>query len=278
LPGLAADTAEPRDVSLRLTDGSVLIGKVVSQDERQIRFVTRSGVEVVVPRAAVASMDGAPRAAGDEHVVDDTRLFLAPTGRPLRKGAGYFSDHYILFPGVAYGLTDNITLAGGVSLIPTVPVDEQAFFFTPKVGARLGRHVALSAGGLFLTAGGSEGESLKVGYVVGTWGTPERSLTAGVGLGGIGDDDFGDRRDPAQPMLMLGGAWRLSNRLSLLTENWLLPDEEFEMLSAGLRFRGDRLTVDFAFFTNHDLVDAGGLVVIPWVSFSYHFSPPRARK
>ena len=40
----------------------------------------------------------------------DTRLFIGPTGRPLRKGAGYFSDHFIFLPGVAYGVTDNVTL------------------------------------------------------------------------------------------------------------------------------------------------------------------------
>ena len=43
-----------------------------------------------------------------------SRLMLAPTGRPLAEGDGYLSDHYVLFPAVAYGITDNVSLLGGI--------------------------------------------------------------------------------------------------------------------------------------------------------------------
>jgi hypothetical protein len=54
-----------------------------------------------------------------------SRLLFAPTGRPLRAGDGYFSDYELLFPGVAYGLTDNVTLAGGVAIVPGLGLGEQ---------------------------------------------------------------------------------------------------------------------------------------------------------
>lgn len=292
LPGLGAEPPTPatavapaeREVAVHLTDGSTLIGRIVSEDERRLKVVTRSGVEVEVERRLVASIDDASKAAPaaePEPVLDETRLFLAPTGRPLRKGSGYFSDHLIFLPGVAYGVTDNITLAGGVSVVPGLGFDEQAIFFTPKVGARFGDRAAVSVGGLYMRAGvGDDGGHVSIGYAVGTWGTPEHSLTAGIGLGQAGDNDDYDRYDDdsARPMLMIGGATRLSKRLSLISENWIFPDGDFQLLSAGLRFRGDRLTVDLAFFTFEELIDEGGLPAVPWLSFSYHFSPPRSRK
>ena len=63
-----------------------------------------------------------------------SRLLFAPTGRPLAKGDGYFSDYELVFPGVAYGLTDNLSLAGGVSVIPGLGLGEQLFYVSPKLG------------------------------------------------------------------------------------------------------------------------------------------------
>jgi hypothetical protein len=249
-----------------------------------VRHTSWLAILLLAADASVASIDEVARTSdtrrpASEPVVDDTRLFLGPTGRPLRKGAGYFSAHWIFVPGVAYGVTDNVTLAGGVSLVPLVPLDEQAFFFTPKLGARLGERAALSVGGLLLVAG-SERQSLAAGYAVGTWGTSEASFSVGAGVAKIDDgDDFGDTGDPVDPhpMLMAGGSWRVSQRVSFVTENCFLTDGEFALVSAGLRFRSNRLTVDVAFFADHE-IGAGGLAVIPWLSFSYYFSPPRARK
>lgn len=285
LPCLGAEPPkEEREVVVRLKDGSTLVGKVVSEDERGLKVVTRSGLEVEVPRASVASIEDASKRAeaneAREPVIDETRLFIAPTGRPLRKGAGYFSDHYIFFPGVAYGVTDNITLAGGVSVIPGADLDEQLLYLTPKVGARLGERAAFSVGGLFARGGGGDGGTLSIGYAVGTWGTAENSVSAGVGLGRAddGDDYYDDDPSDTQPMLMVGGAARLSKRLSFVSENWFFPGENFQLFSAGLRFRGDRLTVDLGLWTMKELIDEGGLPAVPWLSFSYHFSAPRARK
>ena len=63
-----------------------------------------------------------------------SRLLFSPTGRPLKKGDGYFSDYELLFPGVAVGLTDNLSIAGGVSLIPGLGLDEQVLYVSPKLG------------------------------------------------------------------------------------------------------------------------------------------------
>jgi hypothetical protein len=240
MPCLGAETSDEKDkekeVTVRLKDGTTVSGTVVDEKEAPVR--------------------------------DDTRLFLAPTGRPLEGGEGYFSDHWVFFPGMAYGVTDNITLAGGISLIPGIGLDEQAMYFTPKVGARLSDHVAVSVGGLLARVGDND-DTLKIGYVVSTFGSTDHSLTAGLGFGQAGEGD-------TAPMLMIGGSTRLSKRLSLMTENWIFPDGDFELLSAGLRFRGGRLTVDLAMLTSPEAFeDLDGLPLVPWLSFSYHFGDRR---
>jgi hypothetical protein len=227
------DDKGTEEVTVRLKDGTTVTGTVVQREK-------------------------------EEPVRDDTRLFLAPTGRPLRGGEGYFSDHWIFFTGAAYGVNDNFTLAGGVSVIPFIGLDEQAMYFTPKAGLRLGDRAAVSVGGLFARVG-NEDDTLKVGYAVTTFGTSDHSLTAGVGVGQAGDSD-------TEPMLMVGGSTRLSKRIALMTENWFFPSGDFQLLSGGLRFRGGRLTVDLAFLTSPDAFeDLDGVPLIPWLSFSYHF-------
>jgi len=224
---------ETEEVTVRLKDGTTVTGTVVQRER-------------------------------EEPVSDDTRLFLAPTGRPLRGGEGYFSDHWVFFPGVAYGVTDNFTLAGGVSLIPGIGLDEQAMYFTPKAGVRLSDRAAVSVGALFARVGDDD-ETLKIGYAVTTFGTADHSLTAGVGFGQAGDSE-------TEPMLMVGGSTRLSKRIALMTENWFFPSGDFQLLSGGLRFRGGRLTVDLAFLTSPDAFDdLDGVPLVPWLSFSYHF-------
>ena len=60
---------------------------------------------------------------------------FAPTGRPLRRGDAYFFNHYVFFPGMAYGLTDHFTLSGGVSVLPGVGLNEQLLSVAPSLEA-----------------------------------------------------------------------------------------------------------------------------------------------
>ena len=207
-----------------------------------------------------------------------SRLLFAPTGRPLRAGDGYFSDYELLFPGVAYGLTDNVTLAGGVSVIPGLGLGEQLLYVSPKIGWNLGPKAAVSVGGLFARAGG-EGEydsadSLGIGFAVGTFGGPDRSFSAGVGMAKASGDDS------ATPLLMLGGTATVSRHLALVGETWIRADGEFraseQPIGVGLRFFGDRLSADVGVILVGDLLDEG--FPLPWASMSYHFGNGRAKE
>ena len=153
----------------------------------------------------------------------------------LEKGEGYFSDYYLFFPGFAYGISDNVTFGGGVSLIPGIALDDQIFYLTPKIGLKAAENVNFAAGALIMKVSDfSDDPSPVVGilYGVGTFGSTDRSFTVGIGYG-FEETNLADR-----PMVMLGAEGRISRRAAFVTENWILPGVDNPLISYGIRFLG----------------------------------------
>ena len=73
-----------------------------------------------------------------------------------------------------------------------------------------------------------------------TFGSLDKSVTAGLGYGYF-DDELADK-----PIVVLGGETRTSRNISLVSENWLVPEKDTPILSFGLRFFGEKLSADFA--------------------------------
>jgi len=272
---LGAAAADDRVVAVALRDGSRLVGRVVSEDDTSLTVVTTDGLEVVVRRASVVSMtpvgeDGRSVSADPNY----SRLLFAPTGRPLQKGDGYFSDYELLFPGVAYGITDNVSVAGGFSVIPGIGLDEQLFYISPKVGFNLGDRASVAVGALLAGAGGGDGDggSAYIGFAVATFGSPKSSLTLGLGLGDT-SDEFSD----AVPIVMAGGTATLTRHVALVGETWMFVNDDFRLgeqpFGAGVRLFSGRLSADVGVILSGELLDEG--FPIPWLSVTYHFGKSR---
>jgi hypothetical protein len=260
---------------LRLRDGSTLVGRIVRVEGEAVLFETEGGT-LTVPLSALDRVIVRPGASVRRGAYwfpnpNATRLYFAPTGRMLERGRGYFADYYLFFPGVAYGLTSNVTAGAGMSLVPGLAVDEQVFYFTPKVGVAAGRRVNLAAGALvvryptdFDLDDTDEATLLGILYAVGTHGTPDASVTAGVGYG------FADGRLADKPMLMVGAERRLSRRIAFVTENWLIPEVvDQPVVSYGVRFFGEGIAVDLALVNvfGKDALFPG----VPYVDFVVNF-------
>jgi hypothetical protein len=203
-----------------------------------------------------------------------SRLMFAPTGRPLRKGDGYFSDYELVFPGFAVGVTDNLSLAGGVSTIPGLGLTEQLVYFSPKVGFNLSDRASVSVGGLIAGVGGDDDlGTLGIAFGVGTFGSADHSVSVGLGLA----RELGDPFAQTEPILMLGGQTRLSRSVALVSESWLVLDGETPLseqpFGLALRFFGDRLSADVGVVLVGEVLEEG--LPIPWLSVSYHFGSGR---
>ncbi|MEO8910291.1 MAG: hypothetical protein ABI408_08690 [Gemmatimonadaceae bacterium] len=250
---------------LTLRDGSTLVGKIMTIAADTLTFESSAGTFSL----AIASVSGV-REVGVDRMKDgeywfpnpnETRLFFAPSARMLPRGDGYVSDYEVFFPGVAYGLTDNISIGGGASLLPT-GLNNQAFYFTPKIGGAVHENVDLAVGALIV--GGIPDEStVGIVYGVGTFGPPDASITAGLGYG------FAGTTIARNPVAMIGGELRVAKHIGLVTENYIIPNTHANPLySYGVRLMGEKMTVDLALF---NISGSNSGLGFPFVDFVFKF-------
>jgi hypothetical protein len=240
----------------------VLYGQVLDAGE-PFSFRLLSGVEMQVRRQQVASLRWAQGEVVDgtfwAEDPNRTRLFFGPTARTLDQGTGYAAVYELYIPFLAYGLTDDLIVAGGT---PPVPMDgSRVYWLAPKLRVYHWGQDEVAVGALcFLMSGQSESAGML--YGVATRSSARFSVTAGVGYA-YWEDEISDT-----PVLLWAGETRLSSRVTLLSENYFVLDEG-TMLSAGVRFIGQRLSADvglaFPFFGQ----DA--LIFFPLVNFVWNF-------
>lgn len=265
-----------RLLRLTLKDGTVLVGRIEKEQEGKIIFRTVGDVVIEFFASDVKKIeDLSEEIIGGRYRYTDpnhTRLLWAPTARTLKARSGYFADYYIFFPSFAYAVTDRFTLYGAISIIPGIGLNEQIFFFAPKLGIVQKRNFALSTGVMVVKV--PEADVIPgIVYGVSTWGNSDKSLTVGLGWGWIYDKEEA-WEVMNSPIIMVGGEHRVSSGIKLLTENWWLPGvedaTEHPVLSIGIRFFGEHLAADLGFF---HVVRIGmeGFPLIPWVDFVYNF-------
>ena len=264
-------TPQPGNIQIVTTsDGSTLIGRITEIAGDTIVFVTEYGA-MSIPANHIDKIREVP----EEFVrngtywfpdPNSTRLFFAPTGRILKKGDWYFADYYIFFPSVNVGVSDRVSLGGGLSIFPSGSMKNQIYFFTPKVALKQSESVNISAGTLVIKMPDNFDEDVQlisVLYAVGTYGSHDRSVTLGLGYGLV------DRKAAERPLVVLGGERRLTRRIALVTENWIVPGVDNALVSLGLRFLGEGLSADLA------LVNTIGKESIfpgvPYIDFVYNF-------
>jgi hypothetical protein len=254
------DSAHTQIVTLK--DGSTIHGRIIAVNADTVTFQSQAG--------NIQLSAGAIRAIKEIEIADmregeywfpnpnSTRLFFAPTGQMLKKGEGYFSDYELFFPGIAYGLTDNVTIGGGVSLFPA-GIEDQVYYLTPKIGFSVSDKVHLATG---LLLAGTQGETGGIYYGVATLGDGNASLTMGGGYG------FAGGKIESKPVGMIGGEYRIARRVGIVTENYLLPVSDDNILySFGLRFLGEKITTDLALVN----VVGSGIIGVPYVDFVFRF-------
>ena len=270
-PSTAADTSAAPAAKhlLKMRDGSALVGRVLAESADTIRFATSGGL-LVVPRSQVtelrridpASVHDGQYWAPDPHA---TRLYFGPTGRTLKRGEGYVSDLWLFFVNGSVGVTDRFMLGGGMSIFPSNDFSNNVFYLTPKVGIVQGEKFNVSIGALVGFAGKASGSAGML-YGVATNGGPDASLTYGAGWA------YANKDVASRPVVMLGGGKRLTRRISFLSENYAYTgDATGALVSYGLRFIGDKLSVDLALWNVLARDTTPLFPGVPWLGFALKF-------
>lgn len=146
---------------------------------------------------------------------NSTRYFFAPSAFPLDKGTGYYQNAYILSNSANFGVSNRLTIGGGV-IIPLL------FYVTPKISWKIGEKFYAGAGMIaattvipdFIVSGG-------IPYAIATYGNRENNLTIAGGYALLWTD--GEYQKLDKPIITINGMVRLSNRVHLVSENWFIP-------------------------------------------------------
>lgn len=190
--------------------------------------------------SASASMETRP----STHGPDRARLLLSSSAQPLQRGEGYVAGHLLLFPVLAFGVTDALTVAGGGSLVPGLI--GKMVYLAPKltVASLTGLDLAIASITMLAPPDGLLGAA----YAMGTVGGSGHSVTAGAGWGyrtvqGL----YGSRLDQA-PLALLALQSHVIGPFEMLTENWLnYHDGKVNgLLTGGVRILGRAGSGDLA--------------------------------
>ena len=256
-------------VTITLRDGQLLRGVIVVETEHHLIIHLVSGGEMAVQQSQIRSIkrnDETVFVSADleiyKHDPNRTRYLYGPSAFMLRQGEGYFSQTELIASTIGYGVTDWLNIQVG-SIVPALLADGENFIVGARIGTPLSENVHIAAGFHSLVIPDAGALGIASGQV--TFGTPRAHLTLSAGypflLDEQGDDEVGEM------LVSVSGNVRVSKHVALITENWMLPDENNTVIgSLATRFMGEHSAVDVGFLFIEDAE-----IPIPWLDFTWNW-------
>ena len=130
--------------------------------------------------------------------------------------------YLIILPFAAAGITDRIMIYGGA---PLTVGQFQPYYLGSKVQVVRTPEVQASIGTLAFVY---DDDVAGIAFGVGTFGSEDRAFSAGLGYFYSGDDVL------HEPALMFGAENRVSRRMKLISENYVLPEAVGVLFSGGV--------------------------------------------
>ncbi|RIY12909.1 hypothetical protein D0T11_04060 [Hymenobacter rubripertinctus] len=277
----AAADSVGRRFRVTLRTGTAFDGEMTARRPRQLEFLTKDLGVVLVERANILRLQElnselAKRPANWYDIGNGSRLFFAPTAWGLREGEGYLQDISLYFLGANYGITDNFSMGGMVSMLPGLPLRNQFLALTPKFSAQIAEKWHVGVGALYLRVPDFDltDTSYGVGLLYGTatYGSADNNLTAGLGYG------FAGGNIGSTPVLQLGGQKRISRRVSLITENYIIANSSAGMgglYGAKINWKRTSLGLAAAYVIPYEGDYAVSSYVVPvFIDFTFRFGKP----
>ncbi len=251
---------------VELKDGTVLLGKVLGETEKEVMFQTsRFGFQKIergqIEKIKYQAVRRMPDSNGTVSDPNQTRAFLMPTATTLPGGTGYVGDYELLFFNAAYGVADWLMINGGTVLFP-LPADEMIFDYGAKIRLlEIPNEFALATG-VQILGGGLIKDASGMAYAVGSVGDADRKLNLAIG------DAFSG---PGGAFIWgVSGDARVSSTIKIMAELWVFPHSSYTPLIVGVRFFGTKLAGDLGLLYPIG-VTLGSPIGIPVASITYVF-------
>ena len=222
-------------------DGGEFIGKIISDDGREVVIMTDKKGKLILPKYVIKSLDIVDKTnmIGNVAVLPNphpSRYLFAPSAFPLKKGEGYINAFYFLVWQAQYGITDNFSLGVTTSwiLAPT--------FLNAKYTIPLGDKLNMAIGGQIGKLYIADENPVTLGFSTLTYGTPESNVSVNVGYGSYEKDGMF--------IATISGNQRIGKSASLMGEFWYCQPngaDPFVMGGPALRiYSGRKATFDIA--------------------------------
>lgn len=207
-----------KKVCIVQNDGSKFIGKILSQDSREVTIRIDGGRTITIPQYVIATITSVTEddyAADGKYVGKDnfqTRYFITTNGLPLEKGKNYVQ--WSLFgPDIQFSITDH--LGAGVMTswfgIPVIGTIKYSWSIKPKV------HVAV--GGLVGTGSWfAPGVGGALPFTSLTFGTGRSNITFSGGWGAF--FDLGDVE--GRGIVSVAAMSKVGRKVSLVFDSFIV--------------------------------------------------------
>lgn len=276
-------------IKVYLDDGSVINGVFTSKDDvylymkneiledliipieriKNLKYISQEDLynnEVEEVGIAIDSTIGAD-------ILNSTRYFVSPSGYGLKKGQKYYENIWIFWNSVTFGISDNFSITAGTELISVLFSENFPLIYANgKFSIPFKNNKgAFGINATYLTIPSDNFNSFA--FLTGslTLGDRNNNFTLGAGAG----FDVGDGINDEVVPFTLSYMGRLSKKFSIVTENWLIVENDFDdvesIVSAGFRYhfneRGSALNVALV----RPLNAGFDFIAIPFVSASVGF-------
>ncbi|MGC8803703.1 MAG: hypothetical protein ACP5PS_08035, partial [Bacteroidales bacterium] len=250
------------------------VGHILQQDSLQVVMQTSVLSRLEIPRTKIKRLEeiNTSQLKKGEYWFDNphsSRYLIGPSAFNLKKGEGYYQNTWIFLNSFNVGLTNHISIGGGLEFLSTFGSLTQGdfrpiFFLTPKVSFQVSERFHAGGGILYIHVPNNDANG-GICYGMATYGNTNSNITAGLGW------FFSDFSFNSRPVATLSGMKRISRKVGLVSENWIVPFNGYTgIFSYGIRFFGEKIAVDLAFINNRDIFEFL-FIGIPYVDFVVKF-------
>ncbi len=257
---------------IETNDGNTYIGKVLEQDTKKLIFQSEKLGEITILQNDIREMHAINplKMKKGKYWMDNpqaTRYFFSPNGYGLKKGEGYYQNVWVLMNSFAVGVTNNVSIGGGLVPLFFFGGGPTPVWITPKVSIPVSRdNFNMGAGALVGTVIGEENTGFGILYGIATFGSKDKNMSLGLGYGYAGGDWA------KSPMINLSFMIRTGARGYFISENYYINagDGTAVIISAGGRQIIKRAGLDYGlmipFYSDMDVFFA-----LPWLGITIPF-------
>jgi hypothetical protein len=268
----AQTAADSTLIQIETSDGNKFYGRIIHEDNEKLTLKVEGLGEVSLLKENIRLRKVIESGRIKEGKVwfenpQASRYFWSPNGYGLNKGEGYYQNIWVLWNQVAYGITDNFSVGGGIIPLFLFGGTPTPVFFTPKISLPVKKdQFNIGAGALIGTIIGESDASFGIVYGTSTFGSPDKNISLGLGYG------FAGGEWASSPLFNLGAMVRLSPTWYFISENYLMvsAEESGGFLSAGARWIINKAALDFGLFTPVGS-GIGTFIALPWLGFTVPF-------